>query len=1063
MRKIYLAIVSLFFLAHTSKGQLTTSQTLTPQQLVQNVLLGPGVTATNITFTGSPNARGKFTATASTNLGIGSGVILTSGTIVGSNNPSGSVNAQMNEDNGQPGDSDLDGIVSGTENAAILEFDFVPQSDTLSFKYVFASEEYPEYVCGTVNDIFAFLLSGPNPSGGNYVKHNVALIPGTTLPVTINSVNPGVTGSFGTVGGCLSLAYSQFYVNNQSPVNSQLKFDGMTKVLRAKASVICGQTYHIKIAIADVSDGIYDSGVFLEGGSFSSLPPLGLNTTNANSNIPDSILVEDCNTNCFNFIRNGNIANPDSFSLQVSGNALLGTDYIQSGNPAFIWPTKIYFAANQDTVKFCNLSGIQDGLVEGLDTIKFTMSSFVTNTLSCAATNTIRFNLYIKDYTPISISQNDVSLCSGYSTILNAGAGGGYPVYTYTISSPSVNTPTLNTGPVTSATDYTITVNDVCNKPITKVVTVTPVAIPTVVATNTISCGTSSVSVSASGATTYTWSTGLVSDTLNVNPSSTTNYTVVGANGTCTNSAVSTVSVVSQISITGNTIICLGESAMLTASGGSSYTWDTGETTTSIVVTPTTNTTYTLTSIVGSCTNTAIHTLSVTSNPTLTFSAPIVCPGQNATITVSGATTYTWSTGTVSNSITVNPTAPTSYTVTGTLNSSCTNTAVYTLTVVPTPTIIPTSTVICFGGIATLTASGASSYAWNTGSTSYSTTVSPLSTTNYTVVGSVGSCTSMAVATVTVINQTLSIIGNNNICEGQSTVLTLLGGSSLLLWSNGATTSTINVTPNDTTTYSVVSTLGACTQGTMYTVSVSPNPTISVVGTSICPGQNGVITASGATTYTWNTGATSNSIVVNSNINTTYTVIGTSPPSCVDTAIYTVSLITSQPVMDPVNPVVICLDSIKTVPIVVSSGNPPYQIDWLIPSNGITPYDTMNNTYYFMEYRTHPIAQYTVVATDQCSFKDTIIVSIEIIDCEVIIPNVITANGDGVNDYFKINGLENYSGSVLSVFNRWGKQVYNSDDYKNDWSPDENSGTYFYTLNLTDGRKFNGFFQVFKD
>ena len=86
--------------------------------------------------------------------------------------------------------------------------------------------------------------------------------------------------------------------------------------------------YHIKIAIADGGDGVWDSGVFLEGGSFSSLPPLNVFTTNSNSNIPDSILVEDCNTYCAYFIRNGNLANVDSFNLQVTGNALLGPDYI---------------------------------------------------------------------------------------------------------------------------------------------------------------------------------------------------------------------------------------------------------------------------------------------------------------------------------------------------------------------------------------------------------------------------------------------------------------------------------------------------------------------------------------------------------------------------------------------------------------------------------------------------------------------------------------------------------------------------------------------------------------
>ncbi|MES2565918.1 MAG: choice-of-anchor L domain-containing protein [Bacteroidota bacterium] len=1057
MRRLYkIFIFTLFFVNHLT-AQLTTTQTLTPQQLVQNVLLGSGVTASNITFTGNLSQIGQFSATANTNLGLTAGILISSGhastsSINGPQGPNNNTGTTTSFNNA--GDPDLN-IISGnnTYDAGILQFDFIPTGDSLKFRYFFGSEEYPEFVNSSFNDAFGFFLTGPNPSGGTFTNKNIALIPGTTTGVSINNVNASTNNTF-------------YRSNTGNIINCE--FDGLTKVMYALENVICGQTYHIKIAIADgglapFGDYTYDSGVFLEASSFSSLPPLALNSTNPNSNVPDSILSEDCNINCFNFIRNGNTSLADSFNLQISGNAILGTDYIQVGNPGFTWPNKVVFAANQDTVKFCNLSALQDNSPEGIDTIKISLSSFVTSTTSCLSSNAINFNLYIKDYTPITIAQNDITLCAGQSTILNASASFGYPAYSYTINPSSVNTPTLNTGPVTSIIVYTITVNDVCDKPVSKEITVTPVANPTVVATNTMSCGTGSVYVSASGASTYTWSTGVVSDSLLVNPSTQTNYTVIGANGACTNSAVSTVSVVGQTSISGNNLLCIGESSTLTASSfGSSYLWNTGESTTSIVVTPTTNTTYTVASIVGSCTNIAVYTVSVTSTPTLTFAAPIICPGQNAVISAFGATTYTWSTGIVSNSITVNPSVPTTYTVTGTLNTSCTNTAVYTLTVVPTPTLIATDTVICFGDNALLGVTGANSYSWNTGAISHTISVNPAISTDYTVTGSVGSCTSMAVATVSVINQFVSITGNNHICAGQSTTLTALGGSSLL-WSNGQTINPIVVSPNDTTTYMVTSTLGACSVNSVKTVSVVPNPTISVVGTSICPGQTGIITASGASTYTWNTGAITNSINVNSNSNTTYTVIGSSSPSCKDTSIYTVNLITSQPVITPISPVVMCLDSIKQVSVMVTDGNPPYNINWLIPNNGITPYDTLNNVYYFLEYRIPGVENYTVTVSDQCAFKDTIVLIIEIIDCNVVIPNVITANGDGINDYFIINGLQNYSGSILSVFNRWGKRIYTNSDYKNDWSPDENNGTYFYTLNLTDGRKFNGFFQLFKD
>jgi gliding motility-associated-like protein len=1061
MRLLYTITFGALFLASQLKAQLTTSQALTPQQLVQNVLLGGGVTASNITYTGNLATRGTFNGVAS-NIGLPNGVLLTCGSNVNAIGPNN--NSAINGSNGLAGDPDLDLIMSPTNSfdATVLEFDFVPSSDTLRFRYVFGSEEYMEYVStlpGGINDGFGFFISGPGITGPftNNAK-NIALIPGTSLPVTMFNLNLNTNSAFyfdngdGTGSGT-------------APDGATVQYDGFTVPLTAITGVQCGQTYHIKLAIADGGDGIIDSGVFLEGGSFSSLPPINLNTTNANSNIPDSILVEDCNTNCINFIRNGNIANADSFNLQVTGNAILGVDYIQNGNPGFAWPTVIHFAANQDTLKYCNLTALQDGLVEGLDTIKFTMSSFVTNTLSCASSNSIKFNLYVKDYTPISIAQNDVTLCSGTSTILNAGASFGYPTYTYSLSSPAVTTPTLNTGPISSPTIFTITVNDICNKPVTKQITVTPVAIPSVTVNDTILCAGNPGFLFASGASTYSWSSGATTSSVTVSPTTTTTYTVVGSVGTCSNSAVSTVTVIGQaISITGNNAICSGQSSTLTASGGAAYTWDNGTTTNTIIVTPTVNTTYTVTSIAASCTNMAVYTVSVTSIPNINITGSVTCPGQSTTLTASGAAFYNWSTGSNTFTTSVAPTVNTSYTVTGTV-SGCSNFAIYTVTVIPTPAISvsPPNPLICSGDTAVLSASGASSYTWSTGATTFSTSVNPMSTTNYTVVGSVGSCTTSAVVTVTAATQLIAISGNNSICIGQSSTLSASGGT-LYSWSTGASTPSISVSPTTTTVYSVTSSIGNCTNTAPFTVSVTPKPVINITGTTICPGQNGIITATGATTYTWSTGATTSVINVNPSTNTTYTVMGTTIPTCTDTAVYTINVITSQPnALAVVASNILCLDSIGLVRLVISNGNPPYMVNWIIPVNGIVPFDTINNVYYFTQSGTPSNENYTIIVTDQCLFKDTITVNLQTVDCNIIVPNVVTPNGDGINDFFRVNGLENFPGSSLTAFNRWGNKIYNSDDYKNDWAPSVTDGTYFYIINISDGRKLNGFFQVFKN
>ncbi|MES2512517.1 MAG: choice-of-anchor L domain-containing protein [Bacteroidota bacterium] len=1059
MRHKFTLLILVAFLSQL-KAQITTS-TLTPTQYVQNVLLGGGVTASNITYTGLPRMIASYTAPAATNLGINKGVYLTcgsNGTIPGELGPNGPSTGFQSIDQSQPGDVDLN-TVSGfnTFDASVLEFDFIPQSDTVRFRYVFGSEEYNDYVNSNVNDAFAFLLSGVTTP---LAQTNIALIPGTSTPISINTVNNG--NNFGvSTGPCSNCAY--YRDNILGSVNCV--YDGLTTVLTAKHKVICGEKYHIKIAIADAGDHVFDSGVFLEAGSFSSIPPLNVYTINSNSNIPDSILVEDCNTYCAYFIRNGNVANADSFNLQVSGNALLGTDYIQSGNPGFAWPTILHFAAGQDTIKFCNILALQDGLVEGIDTLKFEMSSFATSSVSCLASTSVKFHLYIKDYTPISIAQNDLTLCSGTSAILNAGASFGYPAYTYTLSPPTVNTATLNTGPINSVTVFTITVNDICNKPVTKQITVTPVAIPTVTVNDTTLCAGNTGILTALGASTYSWNTGATTNSISVNPTVTSSYTVVGAVGTCTSSAVATVSVVGlAISITGNNDICIGQSSILTATGASSYTWNTGATTNSITVNPTITTSYTVSSIAASCTNIAVYTVSVSSLPIVSVSGGSVCPGQNAILTAVGAATYSWSTGATTNTISVNPSAATSYTVTGTIAPGCSNTSVYTLTLIPTPTITvnPPNPLICAGDNAVLSASGASGYTWTTGSTSSSITVNPVSTTNYTVVGSVGSCTSSAIVTVTVAGQSVAITGNSDICIGQSSLLSATGGT-LYSWSTGVSSPTILVSPTVTTTYSLTSVLGSCTNTTAITISVTPKPVINVTGTTICPGQNGIVTATGATTYTWNTGATTSAINVTPTVTTTYTVTGTTIPTCTATAVYTVNVITSQPDLQVISPNIYCLDSIGRVRILITDGNPPYSVSWLIPGNGVAPFDTVSNVYYFTQSGNPTSETYTIIVTDQCLFTDTVSVNIQTVDCAISIPNVVTVNGDGVNDYFRINGLENFPGSTLTAFNRWGNKIYNSEDYKNDWKPEVNDGTYFYILNLKDGRKFNGFFQVFRN
>jgi hypothetical protein len=232
-----------------------TDAKLTATALAQS-LVGAGVTVSNVSVTGAARAIGNFTSSSNV-VGFKSGVVLSTGSVrnvVGPNCSTG-----IDGENGTAGDTDLDTLVGDgnqTNDAAVLEFDFVPTSSTLSFEYTFASDEYNEFV-GQFNDVFGFFLNGTN----------IALIPGTNTPVAINNVNGG--NPLGT-----DPVNAQYYINNDfqfpaaAPVDTEM--DGLTVVLTAAAKVNPNVTNHIKLAIADAIDDELDSNVFLEAGSFTS-------------------------------------------------------------------------------------------------------------------------------------------------------------------------------------------------------------------------------------------------------------------------------------------------------------------------------------------------------------------------------------------------------------------------------------------------------------------------------------------------------------------------------------------------------------------------------------------------------------------------------------------------------------------------------------------------------------------------------------------------------------------------------------------------------------------------
>ena len=211
-----------------------------------STILGNGITATNFVYTGAAKASGTFTGGISAGIGIDQGIILTSGDAklaVGPNNSTGASGS-----NGVSGDAALTALGGfPTNDASVLKFDFTSTSSDLFFNFVFASEEYPEYV-NSYNDVFGFFLDGKN----------IALLPGTTTPVSINNVNASKN--------------SAYYVSN-TPAIYNIQYDGFTTVLTAKASGLTAGNHTIKLAIADAVDSAFDSAVFLQANTFAATDP----------------------------------------------------------------------------------------------------------------------------------------------------------------------------------------------------------------------------------------------------------------------------------------------------------------------------------------------------------------------------------------------------------------------------------------------------------------------------------------------------------------------------------------------------------------------------------------------------------------------------------------------------------------------------------------------------------------------------------------------------------------------------------------------------------------------
>ncbi len=534
MRKPHLLCLLLFSSCSSihAWGQIDVNSTFTIEEYVNEILLGEGVEAFNITYTGGASQLGYMTGGEDV-FTIGSGLVLSSDAAVNIACEFGTCGDCLGTAFNDPDLLDIANSVpplinqnfsvSSVNDGCVLEFDFTASGDSISFNYVFGSDEYETWINTQFNDVFAFFLSGPgivgeyaSPAGFPDGAMNIAGVPDADppLPITISSVNSGTN--------------PEYYVNNQS--ENGICILGYTTTFTAEAAVQCGETYHIKLAIADGSDTALESIVVLEEGSFTSNAFDLVATASISGNQifgGDTTVVETCNDAVF--IVNRPLADTeDTLDVVISGTAINGVDY-ETIDP------EVIMEVGEFTYEI-PLIVIPDGEVEGPETvtIEYTYVNLCGDSVLRSAT------LIIQDFEPTELQfENPVGICNG-EAILEVETIGGYGPFTFAWSTGPSDTLAVNVLETDDPGAAQITVTDVCGNEQTATITYTlpPELVIYGEQTNSPLCPGDDAILEAGintgvGPFTYNWSSGGdgATETVNFNTSQIVTLTVTDACG----------------------------------------------------------------------------------------------------------------------------------------------------------------------------------------------------------------------------------------------------------------------------------------------------------------------------------------------------------------------------------------------------------------------------------------------------------------------------------------------------------------------------------------------------
>ena len=990
----------LFCLPALSQLQIINSNNA--QALAQK-LVGGGVTISNVTMSASPHAAGFFIHWGGAQLNLDSGIVLSTGrtqttTAFGMN---GSQGAEASSDLFFPGDPSLEALVSPnlSFDAAILEFDFVPQGDSVSFRYVFSSEEYPTYVCSIWNDVFAFFISGPGITG----TQNLAVVPGTNIPVTINSINSGTPGTSGSLPTCQAMGpgspFSMFYVNNTG--NNIFTHNGHTKVLTAKAAVIPCQTYHLKIAISDASDGILDSGVFLEAGSLASDPveiASSLPTFNG-----QTYVVEGCQPGAIQILRSRKELTAQTVNLSFGGNAVNGVD-VQT------IPSTVIIPAN-DSVVTIPIIALVDNIAEPLDSIQINITSM------CQAGGNMLLDsivIYIRDYDFLTITPPDTTLCNNVPVQLMAQGNFAAVQWSPATGLSDANIANPIATPETNITYIATTTTADCHARDSVVLKVKSLKL---IATSDVNCknGTTG-SIAVSGG--ELWKAPVQysinnqpygNDSTFANlPAGVHVVRVKDITGCIDSLTITLVQSFPDLELADSLVAanCLGANgeAFITGAGG---------------LQP-----YTYSVDAGSFSGTANFQL----------------PGGNHTLAIKDAN------GCITTKPVVISTDP-PISINTTLGQSLCDGSV--------------------SGYIYITATGGNGqYTYSLDGTNFQVADSFMINTNsftVTVRDSKG-CSGTTTVTIPVLEPVYVNAGNDTtICEGQGVQFNAGNNGTSIVWSPSTSLSNANIpnplaTPTTTTTYYVTATRNLCEAKDTVTVTVNPVPVANAgPDSTICFGRTINLTGSGGGQYTWlPASGLNNPAVANPPVKpaqtTPYYLQVTGANGCksrYDTVVITVT---------PPIQVFAGADSFIAVGQAIQlqgmdlGGSGANIYNWS-PATGLSdpaianPIATLNSD---MTYTL------TLSTAEGCQGTDQ--VTIKVYDTpEIYVPSGFTPNGDGLNDVLRAIPVGMKQFKYFRVFNRWGQQVFAASNPALGWDGKvsgvkQNTGTFVWIAEGVDYR-----------